>query len=427
MRVWLVRDLEPIPTDPGSPRLLRAGILATTLASLGHETTWFTSSFNHYSRQRRGTGAISPQENLTVEILNAPGYSRNIGARRLIHNHCFARRFLKVARVNKQLPDVIVADLPTTDAAAAAVRFGLEAEIPTVLTIRDLWPDFFSDFVPRPLGTLARFALQPLNNQTRFACRHATSLIGISKGYLKWGQEKGDRKSVASDRISYLGYLRPPPIAAHDVIEALRILNIPLSGHVVSFVGSWGATYDLSLVLQAAHLLRDRRDIIFAIAGDPSSQPHLKRGFQELPNVRLLGWIDRIQVAALLSRSEVGLLPYTTNAPQGLPNKIFEYMAYGAFQISTLSGEAKDLLQQTGTGLSIPSASSADFAQAIEAVVDDAATLQKRDERTAVFEARFDARRIYKELVDHIISVGKSKCAPIGRASERANQEFRKE
>jgi glycosyltransferase involved in cell wall biosynthesis len=195
---------------------------------------------------------------------------------------------------------------------------------------------------------------------------------------------------------------------------------------VVSFVGSWGATYDLSLVLQAAHLLRDREDITFAIAGDASSRPDLKRGFQGLPNVRLLGWIDKNQMAALLSRSEIGLLPYTKNAPQGLPNKIFEYMAYGAFQISTLSGEAKDLLQQTGTGLSIPSASSADFAQAIEAVVDDAATLQKRDQRAAVFEARFDARRIYRELVDHIISVGKSECAPTERANELANQDIKK-
>jgi glycosyltransferase involved in cell wall biosynthesis len=381
-------------------------MLATTLASLGHQTTWFTSSFNHYSRQHRGTGVISPQENLTVEVLKAPGYSHNIGARRLIHNHRFARRFLEVARARKQLPDVIIADLPTTDAASAAVRFGLETDIPTIVTIRDLWPDFFSDFMPCPLGTLARFASWPLNNQTRFACRHATSLIGISEGYLKWGQEKGNRKSVASDRIAYLGYVRPPPIGAHEFIEAMRILNIPLSGHVITFVGSWGATYDLSLVLQAARLLRDRKDITFAIAGDPSTRPDLKRAFQELPNVRLLGWIDKDQVAALLSRSEIGLLPYATNAPQGLPNKIFEYMAYGAYQISTLSGEARDLLQQTDTGLSIPSASSADLAQAIETVVDNGNALQKRAHRSAVFEARFDARRIYRELVDHIVSVG---------------------
>jgi glycosyltransferase involved in cell wall biosynthesis len=243
-------------------------------------------------------------------------------------------------------------------------------------------------------------------------------LIGISEGYLKWGQEKGDRKSVAFDRVSYLGYFRPPPMDGREFIEALRILDIPLSGHVVSFVGSWGATYDLSLVLQAARLLRDREDITFAIAGDPSTRPDLRRGFQGLPNVRLVGWIDKNQMAALLSRSEIGLLPYTTNAPQGLPNKIFEYMAYGAFQLSTLSGEAKDLLEQTRTGLSIPSASPSAFARAIEAVVDDAAILQKRDQRAAVFEARFDAQRIYKELVDHIISVGKGKCPPATSENE---------
>ena len=43
MIVWLVTVGEPLPTDPGSPRLLRAGILAGLLAEKGHVVHWWSS------------------------------------------------------------------------------------------------------------------------------------------------------------------------------------------------------------------------------------------------------------------------------------------------------------------------------------------------------------------------------------------------
>lgn len=404
MKVWLVRDLEPTPIDDGQSRLLRAGMLSEALAQRGHETTWFTSSFNHYSRSQRAAGRFNPRSHLTIEVVKGRGYQKNIGFARLLHNAQFGRSFLTWARASEDRPDIIIADLPTTEAASAAVRFGLEVKIPTVVTVRDLWPDFFADFAPRWLRPFVRLGLRPLENQAQFACRHATSLIGISQGYLEWGQAKGGRDGHL-DRIFYLGYPRPDPQSAPEPEKALSDFGIPPSAEVVTFVGSWGATYDLALLVEAARHLLDHQGIVMAIAGDWTVRPDLALAFRELPNVRLLGWLDKHQMAALLTRSAVGLLPYSARAPQGLPNKIFEYMAYGLFQIATLAGEAKGLLEMTATGSYSPAGSAAEFASAIKYAVAHQAGKDKRVLRQAVFAERFEAGHIYGSLIDHLATV----------------------
>lgn len=403
MKIWYVRDLEPIPTDPGNMRLLRGGMLATTLASLGHETTWFTSTFNHYSRLQRKAGILRPRENLVISILPAPGYSRNISFRRLLHNRSFARTFLNRANAAQELPDVLVTDLPTTDAAAAAVGFAQKRGIPTVVNIRDLWPDFFADFVPTGLRSIVRLATWPLERQARFACRNATSVVGISEQYLEWGRRKGSRPCVEQDRVLPLGYLKPHQTHIDETDQILARMGVNPAQHIVSFVGSWGATYDLGLVLETARLLAHRKDIVFALAGNASDRPSLERAFRRLDNAVLLGWIEQSEVTALLTRSSIGLLPYARQAPQGLPNKVYEYLAFGTFQLATLAGEAEKLYRQTGAGLSIPNASPADFANAIQAFLSDRRAVEAREERTEIFNAHFDAQKIYRDMADHIV------------------------
>ncbi|EKF17390.1 glycosyltransferase [Nitratireductor pacificus] len=409
-----MRDLEPLPTDPGSPRLLRAGMLSATLAAAGHETTWFTSTFNHYSRRQRSAGRLEPGDHLAIEVLPAPGYRRNIGLRRLLHNRRFAREFLRAAERAARLPDVIVADLPTTDAASAAIGFGRRAEIPTILSIRDLWPDFFADFMPPLLRPFVRLGVMPLDRQARFACGHADSLIGISEEYLNWGQAKGARRRTELDRVFPLGFLRPPDASAAETAGVLERLGVGQGQRIVSFVGSWGATYDLELVLETARRLTDRRDIVFVLAGNASERPELKRAFEALPNTVLPGWLGPDEVAALLGASDVGLLPYAKNAPQGLPNKVYEYMAYGTYQVATLTGEAENLYAETAAGRSIADATPASLAAAIGDVLAAPEIAAARTRRREIFDTRFDARKVYAGMTDHIVEVAATRAARRG-------------
>jgi glycosyltransferase involved in cell wall biosynthesis len=399
VKIWLIRDLEPIPTDPGDRRLMRAGMLAQTLARRGHDTVWFTSSFDHYQKRQRASAdkSIQPEANLTIEVFRARGYSRNIGLARIAHNRAFAARWREHAALAAQRPDVLVTDVPTTEAAEAVTQFGQQNGIPVVLSIRDLWPDFFVDYLPPLLRPLARPFVTPLDLQVRNAARAATSLIGISDEYLNWGRRKGGRAPNALDRVFPLGYA-PRPQPDETAIRALRSRLAVADRSIVTFVGSWGQTYDLDLVLDAARRLADRDDIVFVIAGDKDTQPRLRDALAAVSNVKLTGWLDADEIAALIGASAIGLLPYQPNAPQGLPNKIFEYMAYGAYQLASLEGEARRFYAETDAGRVVGRA----FAEAIPAALPEALDPVKRAARIALFNERYSAGKIYYDMVDHI-------------------------
>ena len=399
MNIWLIRDLEPLPTDPGDRRLMRAGMLAQALARRGHRTIWFTSSFDHYLKQQRAEAdeTLTPEGNLTIEVLRGPGYARNIGLDRIAHNRTFARRWAQKAAGYPIRPDLLITDVPTTEAADAVIAFGKANAIPTVLSIRDLWPDFFVDYLPRVLRPLARPFVAPLDRQVRRAASGATSLIGISESYLSWGQRKGGRLSNPLDRVFELGYAaRPRP--SESSIAATRASMGLGDRHVVSFVGSWGHTYDLGLVLDAARQLAHRADLVFVVAGDKDSQPALRDQLAGLPNVVLPGWLGADDIAALLGATAIGLLPYQAKAPQSLPNKVFEYMAYGAYGLASLKGDIETFYESTKAGRAV----GADLATAIPGALEAALDPAGRADRIARFDVQYSADAIYGAMVDHI-------------------------
>jgi hypothetical protein len=388
---------------------MRAGMLAAALAARGHETVWFTSSFDHYRKRQRpgGDQTIAAAPNLTIEVLAGPGYTRNVSLKRITHNRHFARRWREYAAASAAPPDILLPDLPTTQEAQAAVAFGRENGIPSVLSIRDLWPDFFLDYLPAPLRPLAKPFVGVLDAQAREACANATSLVGISEEYLAWGRRKGNRAPNELDRVFPLGYeaRRQPDAAVVAFRQKLGVGDKP----IVSFVGTWGRTYDLELVRAAAE---QNPALAFAVTGDKDTQPALRDAFARLPNVVLTGWLSADDIALLVSASAIGLLPYQPNAPQGLPNKVFEYMAYGAYQLATLEGEIGRFYAETGAGQAI----GRDLGAAISAALPIALDPVKRAARIALFEQRYSADAVYSGLVDHIENVAALSKRPPGSA-----------
>jgi hypothetical protein len=392
---------------------MRAGMLAQALAERGHETVWFTSSFDHYQKRQRpgGDQTIVAAPNLTIEVLAGPGYARNVSLKRIAHNRHFARRWRAYAAASATPPDILLPDLPTTQEAQAVVAFGHENGIPSVLSIRDLWPDFFLDYLPRPFRPLARPFVGVLDAQARYACANATALVGISGDYLAWGQAKGNRAPNRLDRVFPLGYAaRPQPDTA--AVDAFRERLGLGDKAIISFVGSWGRTYDLDLVRSAAEQLAERSDLAFVVSGDKDTQPALRDAFARLPNVVLTGWLSADDIALLVSASAIGLLPYQPNAPQGLPNKVFEYMAYGAYQLATLEGEIGRFYAETGAGQAV----GRNLAAAIPAALPTALDPVMRAARIELFKRRYSSEAVYGGLVDHIEQVAALNRRPPGTA-----------
>ena len=410
MRVWVVEVGEPLPIDPGPPRLMRAGLLCEQLAARGHEAVWFTSAFNHYRKMMRPTGTFDVACEggaYQVVTLKALGYERHISVRRLRDHHATARDLLANADRFPR-PDVICAGLPTLDLADASARLADRYSVPCVVDIQDLWPDIFVERLPRLARPFAAPLLFPMERMARRACGRATGVVGISEPFLQWGLDHARRQPGPSDRLFPLAY-QPQDSTAEGTAEAARFWNeqgVDLERPMAAFVGSMASVFEFDHIVDLARRWCDEwPEFLFVLAGMGPERDRLMARAADLPNVVFPGWIDAQQITLLLRSARVGLAPYIPrhDFESTLSNKIIEYLSAGLPIATTLTtGVTATLIRDNQVGASYTSTADS-LGDTLHRLVDSPAERQASSARArALFDARFAADLVYGEYADYL-------------------------
>ena len=410
MKIWLITIGEPLPTDQGSPRLLRTGIVAGLLRDQGHEVVWWTSRFDHQAKQIRAPveGQACAALGYDLRLLAGGGYRSNVSWRRIRDHQQLAQAFSEQAPT-LPAPDLVLCSYPTVGLCEAAVAYARPRGIPVVLDLRDLWPDIFVNLVPPALRRLARGLLAPMFRASRRACEGATALVGITEAFVDWGVDRAGRSRRPADRSFPLAYdFRAMPAEA---LQAARdkwtALGIAAGGKTLCFFGTLGRQFDIPTVLQAARRLKDS-DLRFVICGTGDRLAHYQQDAADLPNVLFAGWIDGVAIRALMERSLAGLAPYRNERSftMSIPNKAVEYMAGGLPVLTCLGGQLQTMLRQHGCGLFWNEGDAAGLADAINRLIGDPEARQRMADNAAfAYSENFVAQVVYGNLIDHLCSL----------------------
>lgn len=403
---------EPLPVvDPGNPRLLRTGVLARTLKDRGHSVLWWTSTFDHYRKLQRAEADQSYSwAGGEVRMLRSVGYRRNVSPRRFMEHAGVARKFAAQAP-GCERPDVILASLPTIELARDAVRFGQQHGVPVLLDIRDLWPDLLIDVAPQRLRWLSRWLLRGMSEDARWAMAEADGLVGISEGYLNWGLKYAGRGRRESDAMIPLGYVAP--IASQtdaSTGEKMRSLGIDPALALCWYVGSFGRQYEMEPVIGAAKAFSDagRTDVQFVISGDGERGARWKELARGLGNVVFTGWIDADGINWLRAHAAIGLQPYVAGAPQGLANKLFEYLSAGLPVVSSLSGENQALIARHNCGVTYRAGDTEDCSRNLSLLLDDPELRRRMGANgKRLFDQQYDGRAVFEKLAEHLETVAR--------------------
>jgi glycosyltransferase involved in cell wall biosynthesis len=192
------------------------------------------------------------------------------------------------------------------------------------------------------------------------------------------------------------------PVPAPDGTTRVTFLT-----GLLPFKGIWD-------LLHAAVLLRNRRDIVFQIAGAnrrpaefhrsvvgrvahifglaPDVETRLRRFVNEhsLSQVRLLGHVDR--VADLLDRTDVLVFPSHLNGPG---RSVFEAGARAIPSVVALTDRIEDVVENGVTGLIVPPRDPAALASAITRLADDPEYRRRLGETARTrYLVQFDPARI---------------------------------
>ncbi len=398
MKVWLLRASEMMPIVDKNDRLLRMGMLGEQLSKMGHDVTWFASTFNHYKKNQVSNKdtVINVDDNYRLNLIYAKGYKKNISIARIINHKVIAMKLnRKIKRLDK--PDIIFTSFPTIEFADVAVKYGKKNHVPVVVDVRDLWPDTFYHNLKGLLKLLAVPYVIYLKIKTRKIMRNCYAITSITDQMLDWGLKKGKRDKTIYDKSFFIGYSKKKigKETNPDVIVDKNKFNI-------CFFATINNQFNYPLIVDVARKL-ENTNAKFLICGLGPQLDLFKQISQGLKNIEFLGWQDKNNIDYILKYSKFGLAPYkdTFDFQMSVSNKYAEYLSFGLPIIITSSGYMKDITEKYNVG--IASSDSKEISDYIFSMMKDSKKYNSVSlNASKLFNEKFDADKIYKDLVKHL-------------------------
>ncbi len=259
---------------------------------------------------------------------------------------------------------------------------------PWVLEIRDLWPESIV-----AVGAIKnRNLIRMLESIERFMYRKADFLVPVTNAFKQHILARGGRNECIEVLRNGVDLNLFSARQADDTYAD----SIGVKGKfVASYVGTHGLAHGLNVVVEAAELLRLRRDIVFLMVGEGAERQRLSREIAErqLSNVLMLGQLPKEDMPRLWSVSTVSLvlLRKLDLFLTVIPSKIFESMAMKKPIIIGVDGESKEIIREAGAGIAIEPENAEELAAAIIQLADSPALCQQYgDQGNRYVAAHFD-------------------------------------
>lgn len=422
MHIWIIQTGEPLPMDARSPRLLRSGLFAKTLAQRGHQVLWWASAFSHSQKKHRSVSerTVEVEPGLTVILMDSPGYKKNISFQRLRDHRILGRRFRTLAE-KRPKPDVIHCAFPPIELAYESVEYGKKRGIPVVLDARDMWPDIYLDALPAWARRLGKAAFRKDFRMTAQAFRGCTAITSHAPGFVTWALSYANRTAAPLDRDFPFAYSETKPALSeiHEATQYWRKMGIhPETGlFTLCFFGAFmsNKSLDLQTPIQAAKILQGALPsfrMVLCGSGPREREYRALVESQSITNVMIPGWVDHPKIWTLMRMSKLGLLPYLPSRDYGLsiPNKAIEYLSASLPVLTSLTaGYFQDILNNAACGIIYQGGEPADLADKILKIAADPKKWEEmRANANVLFSRNYRAEHVYQEMADFLEEVVRS-------------------
>lgn len=382
--------------------------LAEDLAAQGFEVTALASRAAYL-----GGGKLAAREtHRGVKIVRAPCTSlgkRSIG-RRLTDYGTFFASATAYALLAGPFDVVLAMSTPPLVASMGGLRRALRGT-PFIYWLQDVYPDLaiaYGLLKPRSPAASAFEAL------SRWTLRRADRVVTIGEAMTAGVLAKGIPASRVCVVPNWADGVQIHPVARERNAFVQR--HGLLGKRVVLYSGNMGQAHDLTTVLEAARLLRDRSELAFVFVGDGVRRSEVERAAQELPSIKLLPYQDRASLADSLSAGDVHLV---TQDPRSLgliePCKLYGVMAAGrpVLYVGPPGAEAARTVEREGIGAVVDNGDAAAVAAAVLRLMTEGERLGARA-RTA-----FDREYSRLHRTTRIAEVIREVCARVGEPTHR--------
>lgn len=413
LKIWLIKEGEDLPIF-AKPRLMRVGMLADYLSAQGHEVIWWSSSFNHGTKQYycNGTKEHQVNDNETIVLLHSRvSYKKNISISRVRYHQLLAKEFKKQAKKKKR-PDIILCAWPTSQFAAAAVKYGHKNDVPVILDVRDFWPDIFVRAFPKKMQKVADLALFPLKFAAKRTFSKATGIVGVNISAMEWGCRYARRKPGQNDKSIFIGNKKTT--LSEEVFKRnirwwhdLNVTNDTWNLCFFSNLSKMGI--DLDTVIRAVtKLSNEYPDIKLVVGGKGDAEEYYKSVAADSRNIVFAGWLSGDEMDSLMQISKCGVycLSNTEDFINTFSNKAVQYLSSGLPILNSLVGFAKQILSENQMGLTYLEGNVDSCVKAIKLLYKKEDMRHKMSQNAfEYFKTNFDAIVVNEQFEDYLYTM----------------------
>lgn len=386
--------------------------LSREWAALGHEVTVLTGFPNH------PTGVIPPEyrgqlirrERVDeIDVVRTPIYAAaNRGLiKRGLNYTSYAASAAVLGPFLTERPDVVIATSPQMLTAVAGLAISALKRVPFVFEVRDLWPRSIVEVGALP----ARHpAIRLLEQLEMFLYSRADRIVTVTDAFVDELSGRGVPRAklrVVKNGVD-LEMFQPSPREN----EVRRELGFSAEDFICLYVGTHGMAHGLETILHAAERLRDHPNVRFVLVGEGAEKAALKEKARsmKLDSVVFVDKQARSRVALYLAASDLSLVLLRKRPlfKTVLPSKLFEIMGSARPMISTVDGEARQLVEEARAGIFVPPEDPVALSDAILRLkVSSSLCVEMGSSGRAFVEAKFSRKalaRQYLVVLDELLA-----------------------
>jgi len=302
--------------------------------------------------------------------------------------------------------DIIIASSPPLSVAMIGAIIAKKKKIPLILDLRDIWPE-----AAVSTGYIKKGFFYHLAEKWEKRCYKQAQKILVNSPAIF--EELKCVKGISPEKMEFV-----PNGADLEFFQKINNgdkidekYNIK-DKFVVLYTGLLGFAQAPEVMVDAAKILKNNKDIIFLIVGGGPLEEKLKIKIKklELLNVILTGQRPREEMPIFVSRGDICLIPYKNSSTfqKNIPSKMFDYIAFGKPIIINLEGAASDIIIKAQAGLVVESENASALAKAIEQLYNNRFLRKKMGDSGRLYaEKHYDKKKISEQLETILKNVAK--------------------
>ena len=357
MHILLIHQAFVSIKEPGGTRHYE---IARDLVANGHKVTVITGQVSYLTGEATGKEGLVNHEvdEHGVKILRAYSYQQwhRSFLHRILSFVSFMFSSFAFGLRTKQV-DVVWGTTPPLFQGLTAWFLARLKRAPFLFEVRDLWPKFAV-----AVGVLQNSLLIKLSEGLeRFLYRKADRVVINSPGFRDHVIDRGAKfVELIPNGVDISMFPKDAELESSTTWE---------NGFVVLYAGAYGVSNDLGVLLEAASLLSDNKEIRVVLIGDGKEKNSLVEMSKEmaLENVEFLPPVPKEDMPGVLASADVclAILKPIEAFKSTYPNKVFDYMAAGKPVVLAIDGVIRSVVEEAGAGIFVRPGNASELADAV--------------------------------------------------------------